>query len=233
MTIGGVLVDNDRRQDIIAILHDLQREFRRTELHCTNLNHNQLVRYSREVSRIRLKAFGVISRKGTLGSYAREIGHKSSSYYHKNVQYILERVGMCAAEYGIKQYEITVCIESGICELSKLKKYISLCRINPIYPDSKHLKHIDPERIITRSKQEEPLLQLCDLVAHSLYRCAERNQGNLGVTESRYLRELRSRFYSDRANKKVIGRGIKAVHSLDQLHLEEDIKAELETLTTE
>ena len=71
---------------------------------------------------------------------------------------------------------------------------------------------------------------MADLVAHSLYKCVDKPKSCFCLTEPRYLLEFRDRFFRDKISKKVIGKGIKPVHSLKDLNLDDDIKFFLNSL---
>ena len=224
MVLGGVLVPNSQRARILSDLEKLAELFGRPELHCTKLNHNQIVRFATDIAERKILCFAVASFKETLGQYSKDIDQNHKQYYHKCLQYLLECVGQAAQEFGIAANQIDICIENGVVDIGPLKKFIGNCRETPINARAKNLWHIDPHRIVAKEKFEEPLLQLPDLVAHALYRCLEKTKGNFGVLERRYLSALKNRFYHRAKDGTVIDWGIKPIHSVGQLGVPLEMK---------
>ena len=85
--------------------------------------------------------------------------------------------------------------------------------------------------IYATPKEKAPMLQLGDLVAHALFRCADKSKSNYNIPEPRYLCELHRKFFSDPETGKVEGYGIKAVHELRNVKLDKDVRALVEGFT--
>ena len=83
---------------------------------------------------------------------------------------------------------------------------------------NKHLKYIDEDSIISKKKEEEPLLEIADFIAHSLQRCCDHYDAEFNITEDRYLRELKNKFYYWESGR-ILFAGIKPVHDLAKLQL--------------
>lgn len=224
MTLGAALVPNSLQEKVRLDLQIIASLFQRQSLHCNRLNHNQIVRYAQDVSLHKLLLFSVASFKPTLGDYSKGIDHNHQRYYHKCLQYLFERVGFAALELGIAADDISIVIEEGVAEIAPLKKFISMCILNPIDRRARNLSGIDPYLIATKPKLEEPLLQLPDLVSHAVYRCLEQNESNFRVLETRYLYELRKRFFHNSKNDKIFEYGLKAIHGLKAMKLPEDVR---------
>jgi len=114
---------------------------------------------------------------------------------------------------------LNIVFEKGNFDYNKMRGLIRSCQNNPLQQNTKNLEFIDANKIVEKEKSEEPLLQLADLVSHSLYRCVE--GGEFGVIECRYLNEIRDKFYQDKETNKAIGKGIYVVHKLKDLELDE------------
>lgn len=168
-------------------------------------------------------AFGVISKKSTLGSYGDDIEANDKLYYNKCAQYLLEKVGQFMEREKIGEEQLTVLFEEGNFDYTRLRGLIAKCRKKPMHHETKNLKNVSPASIKCRAKADEPLLQAADLVAHALYRCVEKNKGNLWILETRYVQELRGKFFSDKSTHKVTGFGVKAVHNLIDIKLASEV----------
>ncbi|WP_333715062.1 hypothetical protein, partial [Yoonia sp.] len=101
-------------------------------------------------------------------------------------------------------------------------RFLGKVKQNPIYPESKVLSEFNPFSISHRAKDEEPLLKIADLVAHSVYQCANKSSSNHFIPEYRYFQELSGRFAAGQ-NGKILGIGLKPIHSLEMLELDKQI----------
>ena len=223
MTMGATLIPNVKCQDVLKCIQEITKKVNKKDLHCNKLNHSQIVYFARTISTQRLKIFGVISRKETLGSYSEEIEHNHAFYYNKCAQFLLEKVGLFMEVNNISEDQLTICFEKGNFNYPALRGLIGKCRKNPFRPASRYLKHITPNSIIVKEKEEEPLLQTADLVAHALFKCVHKEDRNFHIPETRYITELRKCFFSDEDSGKIEGYGIKAVHYLSDLTLDDDV----------
>lgn len=222
MTLGAVLIKEENRRCIEETLGRLCSDFGRNELHCSRLNHNQIVKFSKEVAELDVKFFGVISRKETLRDYKKLILSDSGKYYNKCVQYLLERVGLFSRMAGIKAEDIEIIFEEANLNYARMKAFLRACQRNPRHRSTENLKYIDIEGIKSKKKGEEKILQIADLIAHALYRCVDKSKGNYGISEVRYLRELSGNFFVDSDSKKVCGSGLYCVHSVKDLGVDNE-----------
>jgi hypothetical protein len=110
MTLGAVLIENRSRDTLEKLLDEIRKDFKRKSLHCSELNHYQLIHYARQIAKQRVRLFGVISRKATLGPYKSAISDDNKKYYNKCVQYLLERVGWFVETRKIDRKKFTNCI---------------------------------------------------------------------------------------------------------------------------
>ena len=205
MTLGGVLVPNTHKSNILSELNKLIDIYGKKDLHCSRLNHNQICRFARVVALEKVKLFGVISHKATLGTYRTEIKDSDKKYYNKCAQYLLERLAHFLELNNIEETQVSIVFEDGNYDYSALKSLIRSCRRKPMNPASKRLVRINPNSISSKMKEEEPLLQVSDLVAHALYRCVDDSPSTYGIQETRYVDELRCKFFRNQKPKKLLG----------------------------
>lgn len=175
----------------------------------------------------------MISLKETLKDYAEEIKHDDKKYYNKCAQYLLERLAFSMKRYSINEGQVSVCFEEGNFDYGKLRSLIGACRKNPLRPATKNLMLINPQSIYSKPKEKEPLLQLADLVAHSLFHCVDDSPSSYGITEPRYIEEMRKRLYCDEGTKKITGYGIYPVHKLSDIKANTKVHKFLEGLASE
>ena len=229
MTLGAALIETEMLDRYRKYLQKVSNEIGKKSLHCRKLKHFQKVHYAKRVAQTPVRCFGVISLKSTLGWYKEEIDQSSNSYYNKCAQYLLERVGEYMEHNDIHSHKLDVIFETGNFDYEKLQRLIRKCQDKPTGATSnqtqqiKLLRRIDADNIQNKPKEDEPLLQLADLVAHSLYKCVNKSKQHLNVLEPRYLIELRNRYHYDVTTKAIIGKGIKPVHRLSQLKLDTEI----------
>tara|TARA_R110002012_G_scaffold79926_2_gene202996 strand:+ start:131 stop:949 length:819 start_codon:yes stop_codon:yes gene_type:complete len=210
-------------------LSRLQLEFGKKKRwkHATELNHAQRVHLCKTLSEMNIRFFGVISRKSTLRDYAAEISWEPDKFYNKCAKYLLERVGEYLGHFGGSMLEPRIVFEKRNHNYDAMIRYLNSVKENPIYPQSKHLVSVNPFGITSRSKSEEDMLRVADAASHAIYSCVNKTPDNFGNPEPRYLRELTSRFGADESGK-VLGHGLKCIHSLSELELDHDIA---ETIT--
>ena len=231
MTLGGVLVPNSRIPELRIDLQEIATEFSKLDLHCAKLNHNQTCRFAKHMSEKQILLFGVISMKETLRGYTEEIKGSDKRYYNKCAQYILERLALFIDSKGLCGSDVDICFEEGNFDYSALRSLVHKCRQNPIHPNTKLLKHIKPEAIVSKTKGDEPVLQIADLVAHALFRCVDDGPSTYGIKETRYLDEMRRRFFSEEVSGRVIGFGIYPVHKIPDIRADPEVETFLLHLT--
>lgn len=233
MTLGAALVPNRSKRAIKDTLEKLASELKKPSLHCSQLNHYQIVHAIRSIRRHRMRLFGVISNKATLGTYKRDISSDSSMYYNKCAQYLLERVAHFMESREIPKENLEIVFEKANIDYDKMRNLLWSCQSSPNHPNTKRLKHIDVLNIVERKKKDEPLLQIADLVAHSLYKCVDRQSRNFEITEPRYVRELASNFFGNPKTNKVIGGRLYCVHSVGDLNVDPEVERALKSLVAD
>lgn len=229
MTLGGVLISREAADHVRGKIMKLCLEIGKATLHCKDLRHFQKLYFAQSVAAMPLVTFGLISYKRTLGGYKDTINGDSSRFYNTCARYLLERLGEYMALEGIKSHEVDIIFEEGNFAYDKLRNYIGICQDTPLgktkeqLADVKYLQHLSSRRITATPKAEETLLQLPDLVAHAIYKCVDKSNGCFRITESRYLKEIADLFFADPKTGKVIGKGLKPIHSLRNLNLDDDV----------
>lgn len=230
MTLGGAIIRNTDIAKIRCYLSDIQKQMGLTHLHCSRMNHYQITKYARVASKLPLRFFGVISRKETLGNYKTAIANDHTKYYNKCVQYLLERVGLFMENRGIPQQDLSIIFEKANLDYEAMKNFILQCKANPIRPNTALLQNISLADSKQKTKDEEPNLQLADLVAHALYKCVDTPPKQYGIVEPRYLEELSPRFFGHPTSNKIVKGGLYCVHNTNQLRLDDNVKVILDNL---
>ena len=223
MVLGAALVQADDASDILESLSKIQEKISKDRLRCNELNHYQKRFFARGIADCETKLFAVISHKQTLGTYQAQIGAGTWRYYHKCLQYLLEIFGKFLAQHRIQTTEVKIVVEkSNSFKLSEFQNFIRKCQNNPVYQETNFLKNIDVNNILEKPKNDQPLLQLADLVAHSLFQCVNERAGNYGIKETAYLNDIRSKFHCAEDNI-ICGHGIKPMHNLTSLNLDHEV----------
>lgn len=230
MTLGAVLIPNRLRKNIENTLITVAFDIKKKTLHCAELNHYQILHFIRQLTPCRMRLFGVISRKETLGSYKDAISADSSMYYNKCAQYLLERVGWFMESRRIKPHQLDIIFEKANIDYDIMSNLLHSCQHRPLHENTKKLQNIDISRISTKRKSEEPLLQIADLVAHSLYKCVNKSEKNFNILEPRYIKELSPHFFGQPGSNLVLGAGLYCVHSPRDVQLEPEIEELISSL---
>lgn len=206
-----------------SVLAEVEKEIRKKWNHATDLTHAQTVFWCRSAARNNLRFFATVSNKSTLGAYSETIKNDPDKFYNKCAVYLLERVGKYLLAKGNCVEPPTVIFERRNHDYDAMRRYIGKIKENPIHRDAKYLQVFNPFAITARAKGEETLLKYADLVAHAVYQCTNKTQSNHGIPEPRYLEEISRRFGADERGK-IIGNGLKCIHSLEQLELDKDVE---------
>jgi hypothetical protein len=217
MTLGASLINNASRSALEQELLRITEKVGKKSLHCSKLNHYQILYFIQEITKHRMRLFGLVSRKDTLGSYKKQISENSSMYYNKCCQYLMERIGFFMQTHGISPDKLDIIFENSNNDYGKMRNFLKTCQANPHQPVTRLLRHIDVDNIKIKDKTEEPLLEIADLVAHALYRCVDKSTRNLGITEPRYINELAPNFFGHPDSGTVLGAGLHCVHSVRDL----------------
>lgn len=233
MTLGAALIPNSENENILKGIRSISAQMGKEFLHCKDLNHAQKVFLARSAARFKMRLFGVVSRKATLGTYKDDIADDSKMYYNKCAQYLLERVGMFMEARGIYKADLDIVFEKANCDYDSMKNLLRKCQRSPKHENTAKLRYIDVDNILIKPKEDEAFLQIADLVAHALYKCVDKTPQNYNIPEPRYLQELQSRFFGNPSDNKVINFGIYCVHSTNNLGLDVDIKSMLDQLKSQ
>lgn len=194
--------------------------------HATDLNHSQTVFWARSATKVNLRFFAVISNKSTLGDYAELIKNNPDKFYNKCAVYLLERVGKYLSAKGLASETPEIIFERRNHDYGAMRRYIGKIKDNPLNENAKFLRVFNPFAIVARGKDEDPLLKYADIAAHSIYQCVNKTPTNFGIPEPRYMEELSKKFGADEKGI-VLGSGIKCIHTLDDLRLDDEIKSRL------
>ena len=200
MTLGAVIIRDKYKQDFREHLSDLSKALKSPKLHCSELKHEQKVYFARNVGTLKLQCFGVMSRKETLGWYQSTIDGDSKKYYNKCAQYLLERVGLFMKTYSLEPEATSIVFEEGNFDYQKMRNLISTCQQRPLHSNAKLLQHINPQKITTRKKSDEPILRFADLVAHALYKCVDKSEKNFNIPEPPVFQRTTRTFFQAPGN---------------------------------
>lgn len=231
MTLGGALIRERSRGEIEADLIRIAQKAGINHIHCKDIkNHFKIVYCAREISKLDVRLFGLISRKDTLGSYREKIEHSHSKYYNKCVQYLLEKLALFLQNNNIDGSLVNIVFEDFNNDFEKLKNLIRACQRKPHYEQTKLLQHLDIDRMSVKSKCDEPLLQIADVAAHALFKCVDKEPKQCEITEPRYFKELSSAFAANPKTKRIANYGLHCVHNISALRLEPEISAMFYTI---
>lgn len=222
--MGAVAMQPATEIQAKKLLDQLQSEFKKPKRwkHATDLNHSQRTYFCRELSKLHVRCFGLISHKPTLEEYAKEIEWDPHSFYNKCAKYLLEIVGRYLGAKSSELWNPSIVFEKRNHDYDRMIRYISKVKENPIYPPSKNLKCINPFGIVSRTKDEDDLLRIADMVSYSVYSCVNKTPDNFNIAEPRYLKELSSRFAVGNDGK-ILANGLKCIHDVRQLGLDPEI----------
>ncbi|MCI5095505.1 MAG: hypothetical protein MRY77_04260 [Rhodobacteraceae bacterium] len=214
LTMGATLFPTAFMSRYRERISDIQSRLGVSALHCTDMNHAQVSLFAREISKLRLLNFGVISKKSTLGTYKEMIAgeDQAQDYYNKCAQYLFELVGSYFGSKGYGPSSVAVAFEKKRGhDYQRLHRYLTTISSKPIDPRAAKLVHLFPNVIEAKTKEEEPLLAISDCTAYALHKafCSENNK--LKLTEQRYLREMKSKFCSDEQTGQIANHGIKFI----------------------
>jgi hypothetical protein len=195
---------------------------KKTWKHATELDHTQKVLFCRMISSLPLRCFGLISKKETLQEYRAQIDNDPQQYYNKCLKYLLERVFSYLGPRIARPEDVSITLEERNHDYDRMLRYLTKVKDNPIYHESRVLASLNPFSITRAKKGEEAALEVADLVAHALFQCVNKSKANFGIPEYRYFEEIESRFAANEAGM-VLGTGLKCIHSLGALGLDEVI----------
>ncbi|SHI45528.1 Protein of unknown function [Ruegeria lacuscaerulensis ITI-1157] len=214
LTMGAVLVPTSYMDDYRNRVFEMRKSLDVSTLHCTDMSHAQVSYFAREVSKLRVLSFGVISKKSTLGSYKAMIAgeDQAQDFYNKCAQYLFELVGHYIGLQRWTASEVAIVFEKKRGhDYARLYRYLKKIGEKPIDPRAAKLLNLFPNVIDAKTKEDEPLLAVADCIAYSLHRafCSENNK--LKLTEQRYLRELKPKFSKCERTGQIANHGIKFI----------------------
>lgn len=230
LTLGAAFYRIEQEDKIIRTLEEAKTILGKDDLHCSKLDHFSKIRYIRTIKNCKFLSFGTISDKNTLGDYRASIEEDSKKYYNKCSQYLLEQIGRMLKEYSTDPAEVEIIFEEGNFDYEKLRSLIAKCQQNPMHENTKLLNFIVVKNITQTPKAKLPTLTIADLIAHSLYKCVHKSLANHDITEFRYIDELRSKFYADTTTRLILGHGIKCIHDIRKLRIDDEIAEKLSVL---
>ncbi|ADE86764.1 DUF3800 domain-containing protein [Rhodobacter capsulatus] len=190
--------------------------------HATDLDHPEKVYLARTFSQVNARYFAVISRKQTLGDYKEKIEEDPQKFYNKCIQYLLEIVCCYLRRLGAKPDDISVILERRNHDYDAMYRFLQKVKDMPLFEASKSLEILNVFSIGTAAKGEDPLLEYADFVSHAVFQLTNLTPKNFGIPEVRYFDELSKRFAAD-VNGRILGVGLKCIHSLDDLKLQPEV----------
>ena len=207
------------------VLQDVKSKMRKVSWkHATDLSHTEKVYLGRELGRLPVRYFAVISNKDTLGEYKNFIETDAQKFYNKCLKYLLEIIFLYLSKDINSTEDVTVVLEERNHDYDAMLRYFHKVKENPIYKQSKSLRFFNPFSMIRKKKGEENLLEIADFVSHAVYQLANKTDRNFYIPEFRYFQEISSRFAGNERGQ-ILGYGLKCIHSLGQLNLDPDIAA--------
>lgn len=220
LVLAGCLVPEVAEAKLLELLGTISGDIRKSDLHCSKMNHLQVAKYAREVGlSAKIKCFAFVSTKSTMGEFKGQILGKGQEqkYYNKCVSYFLERVGHFMLLNNIPGECLDIVFERRDGhDYGKLKNYIRAIKNKPIDPRlGYYLEPIVPGRITSVPKAENRLLCYPDLVAYAVAAALNSSAANFGVPEQRYLRELKGLFFEDSESGAIGEFGLKLFKRFD------------------
>jgi hypothetical protein len=212
----ATILDEDNRAQIEDTLGSLP--FFDEILHASRLGHFEKILLARTISRLPVGMFGLVSNKLSLLEYLPDASRTPTHFYNKCLQYLLERVGYALGKLGIPASDVRIRLEARAQKYSSLLSFIDSIQRNPLDHRSIALRNVDRFSITAVKKTDDACMPISDFGAHALFTAVRRDARAFGLSEARYLYECRDRFLAGKDGS-IIGHGIKAIHSLQDLAL--------------
>lgn len=219
LILGAALVNCEEYEAVAKRVDEIgkliQGNKSKPGIHLTDLKHEQRIFVCRELAKLPVSLFGVISRKKTLRDYSCAINQDPVKFYNKTVQYLFELIGKHFEKTGIGLNDHEIIFEKiANFPYRRMINFISRVRENPMHEQSKHLLHIAPTAIRSETKPEQPLLAIADCTAYSIHRAVQHHKLGEDIFEPRYLTELCPAFTC--GDEGIIeSHGIKFIHSIE------------------
>jgi hypothetical protein len=197
--------------------------------HANKLSHFEKVHYCRVISDLPIGMLGTISNKLSLLGYLPQASKTPTHFYNKVMQYLLERIGQAVGSYGLAKSNVRILLEARSQQYSSLLSFIENIQKNPLDPRSLAIRNIDRWSILSTKKKDEKCMALSDIGANAIFSAVRRDSRSFGLSETRYLNELRKIFLADGSGK-VFPSGIKPIHSISDLQLPDEVSSFLANL---
>ena len=220
--VCATIIDEDNRQQIEETLAALP--FFHEIVHANRLGHFEKILLARTISKLPVGMFGLISNKLSLLDYLPDASKTPTHFYNKCLQYLLERVGDALGKFGIPASDVRIRLEARAQRCSSLLSFIESIQKNPLDHRSVALRNIDRFSITAVKKTDDACMPISDFGAHALFTAVRRDARAFGLSEPRYLLECRDRFLAGKDGS-IVGYGIKAIHTLQDLALPADTAA--------
>lgn len=228
--VCATIINEDNRQVIESALRALP--FHKDILHASRLSHFEKAFLGRTIASLPLGMLGAISNKLSLLEYFSDATKTPTHFYNKVMQYLLERVGQALGKFGISAQNVSIRLEARAQQYSSLISFVDAIQKNPLDPRAIPIRNIDRFSISTIKKSDDICMAVSDFGANALFSAVRRDGKTFGLSETRYLHECRNVFLASKDGK-LVGGGIKAIHSVSDLALAPDSAAFLETLSND
>ncbi|SNR80427.1 hypothetical protein, partial [Puniceibacterium sediminis] len=130
---------------------------------------------------------------------------------------------------NIPKDDLRICIEAREQQYSSLLSFIKKIQENPLDTRATHIKNIDRFSITAVRKSDDALMALSDIGANAIFSALRRDERMHGLSETRYLRELRHVFLSG-SDGNILPKGLKPIHSINDLDLPQETVEEFALL---
>ncbi|WP_371933246.1 DUF3800 domain-containing protein [Ruegeria discodermiae] len=223
----AAIFNEDNREQISEALSEFRD--RKGRIHATSMNHFERIHLSRTIATQPVGMLGVISNKLTLLEYLSEARKTPTHYYNKVSQYLFERIGQVLGSFNIPKEQVRVCVEARTQQYSSLISFLHSIQTNPLDERSLPIRNVDRFSISAVKKKDDLFMSLADFGANAIFLSVRKDDRTFGINETRYLRELSPIFLSSKSGK-LVPKGLKPIHSLEDLGLDKDTHAELTQL---
>lgn len=228
--MAATIFNEDNRERIERSLEGLP--FAKDVIHASKLNHFQKVLFSRTISELPIGIVGVISNKLTLLEYLPAAKQTPTHFYNKVMQYLLERLGDCVGKSGLRNEQVRILLEARAQQYSSLMSFVNSIQRNPLDERSLPIRNIDRFSISAIDKASDKCMPISDMAAHALFSSVRRDSRLYGISESRYLGEMKGVFMAGRAGS-IVPLGIKPIHNISDLGLPVSDASFLQSLVNE
>lgn len=226
-TLCAAIFNEDNRSQIERKLADVP--FSKGTLHANKLGHFEKVHLCRVISGCPVGMLGVLSNKLSLNEYLPDAQKTPTHFYNKVMQYLLERVGFSLSKMRIKASDVRILVEAREQRYDSLLAFLRTIQQNPHHPNAIYLRAIDIFSISRISKKDDPCVALADMGAHAMFCAVRRDDKMFGLTESRYLNELRPVFIASKQGA-IVPHSLKPIHTMQQLGLSPSERETIERL---